>query len=181
MPDPNDQLRHLDGPFAEISHIGVLGGTAATPAGIEQFQDTQFTAAQVNDMKDTNIEVVAAPVLGFANIPTGIFMFLDHGGTDFIQGAATDQFALLYNGGAQIVEIGLAATFETFIEASADAELFVNFAESALAAVGALGFAGAVAATAIDMDNNGATDMTTGDGTMSVRVYYKTVPMAAFS
>ena len=146
-----------------------------------QIKDTQFTAAQLNDMKDTNIEVVPAPLTGFAAIPTGIYMFLDHGGTDFVQGAATDQFALLYNGGSQIVEIGLAATFETFIESSADADMWVNFAESSIIATGELGFVGAVAGTAIDMDNNGATDLTTGDGTMSVRVYYNIVPFKAFS
>lgn len=144
--------------------------------GALQYRDIQFTAAQLIDMKDTNIEVIPAPGAGLAVIPIGIHMFLDHGGTDFVQAAATDQFALLYNGGSEIVEIGLAATFEAFIEASVDAAMSVWWGEAT-----GVGGETPVANTAIDMDNNGATDLTTGDGTMSCRVWFVTVPMAAFA
>lgn len=149
--------------------------------GETEFADVQMAAAVVNDLKDTNIEMVPAPGAGLAVIPTAVYMFLDHGGTDFVQNAGTDQLALKYNGSSQIVELGLAATFTTFIHASGDASLFINFAESALAAVGALGFAGATANKAIDLDNNGATDLATGNGTLSFRTYFRTVPLAAFS
>ena len=164
-----------------IQTIRDLINSVTTDAdGGEQFQDTQLTAAQVNLLMTANQEVVPAPASGYANIPTAIHMFLAHGGTDFVQAAATDQLALIYNGGSQLVEIGLAASFESFIEASADEAFYVNFAESALAATGALGIT-PVAATAIDIDNNGASELATGDGTLSIRVYYRTVPMAAFS
>lgn len=169
-------------PVEQVNSMGVapaLGGDIDPALGqTVYYQDTLLTAAELNDVMDTNIEVVAAPPAGYAAIPLEVMMFLDHGGTDFIQAAATDQFALLYNGGSQIVELGLAATFETFIEASADAHLYINFAESALSATGALGFAGPVAATAIDLDNNGATDLTTGDGVMYMRVKFTLVPMS---
>lgn len=144
------------------------------------FWDTKLSAAEVNALRGANIEVVPAPPAGFAAVVTAIFMFLDHGGTDFVQNAGTDQLALKYNGGSEIVEIGLAATFTTFIHASVDAGLWVNFAEMALATTGALGIV-PVAATAIDLDNNGAAELATGDGTLSIRVFYKLLPMSGFA
>ncbi len=137
-----------------------------------QSLDIDLTAAQLNDMKDTNVELIPAPATGLAVVPVGIHMFLDHGGTDFVQGAATDQFALKYNGGAEIVEIGLAASFESFIEAAADEAFTVWFGEPV-----SLGGLTSIAATAVDLDNNGATDLTTGDGVMAVRIFFITVPM----
>lgn len=178
-------MRDVPNVIRQVEQINAMGVVPVLGDDIDPalgqtiyYQDTLLTTAELLDMKDTNVEVVAAPPAGFAAIPLEVFMFLDHGGTDFVQNAATDQFALLYNGGSQIVELGLAATFETFIEASADAHLYINFAESALSATGALGFAGPVAATAIDLDNNGATDLATGNGVMYMRVKYVLVPMA---
>lgn len=141
-----------------------------------QHQDTALINSEVIDLKDTNIEVVAAPAAGFAAVPVGVHMVNTFLTGAFVQDADTDQFALLYNGGSEIVEIGLAATFESFIEASATESFFVWFGE----ATGAGGVT-PVAATAIDLDNNGATDLATGAGSISIRVYFMVVPTAAFS
>lgn len=145
--------------------------------GLIQFQDTQLNAAAVNGLAGANVEVVSAPASGLAVDPIAVHMFLDHGGTDFVQTNGADHLALLYNGGSEIFEIGLEATLTTFLEASADAVLFWELLGSATAAGGRI----PVAATAIDLDNNGAAEYATGDGTLSIRVYYRVLPMAAFS
>lgn len=136
-------------------------------------QDTQLTSAEVKALMATNIEVVSAPAAGFAAVPVDVFLFLDHAGTnDFVQTAGTDHAALLYNGGSEIAEIGTEAQFTALIEASADAGLYVPFAGVA-----------PVAATAIDLDNNGAAEYSGNagaDNTLSVRVRYRLVPMSAF-
>ncbi len=147
--------------------------------GLVQFQDTQLTAAQVNALAATNIEVVAAPGAGLSLDVVAVHMFLDHGGTDFVQTNGADHLALLFNGGAQIAEIALEATLTTFLEASADAALYWEFEGQAATAAG--GRAITVEDTAIDLDNNGAAEYATGDGTLSIRVYYRTLPFAAFS
>lgn len=137
-------------------------------------QKTQLSSAQVNALLGANIEVIAAPAAGLARVPVFVHMFLDHGGTDFVQVSDTDQLALKYNGGAEIAELGTQAQCTTFLEASADAAL-----DSPVPAIA--GGVVPVAATAIDLDNNGAAELTTGDGTLSIEVFYRTVTMAAFS
>ena len=165
-------------PVTGVADLAVASGIdgLAPEVDVIRHQDTLLTSAQLLALRVTNIEVVKAPSSGYAAVPVGIHMFLDHGGTDYAQAAATDQLALLYNGGSEIVEIGLAASFESFIEASADEAFFVAFAEAT-----ATGGETPIAATAIDLDNNGAAEYTTGNGLMSIRVYFKLVPMFRFS
>ncbi len=145
-------------------------------------KDTQLTSTQFKALLATNIEVVPAPLAGFANVPVAAHLFLDHGGVnDFTQPAGTDHLALLYNGGAEITEIGAQAELTTFITASADAGLYVPFGSSLGAAPSGLV---PVAAAAIDLDNNGTGEYAgnaADDITVSVRILYLTVPMAAFS
>ncbi len=165
-------------PVSGVQEAAVASGIDGLAPDIDiiRHQDTLLTAAQLLALRATNIEVVGAPSAGYAAVPVAVHMFLDHGGTDIVQVNNADQLALLYNGGSEIVEIGLAASFTSFIEASADEAFFVAFAE----ATGAGGET-PIAATAIDLDNNGAAEWTTGDGLMSMRVYYKLVPMFRFS
>lgn len=138
------------------------------------YKDTQLTAAQVKALAAANIELVPAPDAGFAAVAVGVHLFLDHGGVDFVQTNDTDQLALRYSAGAEIAEIGTQAQCVSFLEASADAALYSPVPAIAGGMV-------PVAATAIDLDNNGAAEYTTGDGTLSVRVYYRIVPMIAFT
>jgi hypothetical protein len=155
-----------------VNSSAVLGSLDdLTQQGIK-YQDTQLTAAQVNALVATNITVVTAPAAGFAVIPLAIYMFLDHGGTDFVQAAGTDAMALRYTASTEIQELGTQAQFTTFIEASADAALYALIDAGAFVPVTDVG---------LDLDNNGATEHTTGDGTLSVRVWYTTVPFAAFT
>ncbi len=142
-----------------------------------RYVDVQLDAAAVNGLLGANVELVAAPGAGLAVVPVAVHMFLAHGGTDFVQDAGTDMLALLYNGGAEITELGTAAQLTTLLEASADAALLVGL--GALPGATPVGIVPEDDA-AIDLDNNGATEYTTGDGTLSIRTYYKVVPFAAF-
>lgn len=140
--------------------------------GLIQYKDTQLTAAQVNALMGTNIEVVPTPGANLAAFPVRVGIFLDHGGTDFVQVNNTDQLALTYSASNEIGEIGSEAQCTALLEASADAAL-----------IDPLNLAGFIpeANTAIDLDNNGAAEYTTGDGTLSIRVWFVVLPMIAFT
>jgi hypothetical protein len=155
-----------------------LAAGAVTQAKIDAavlnypFVDVQLNAAAVNGLLGANVQLVASPGANLANIPVAVFMFLDHGGTDFIQVNNSDHLALVYNGGAEIIEFGAEAQCTALLEAAADAALFDPVDMDGIVPE---------ADTAIDLDNNGAAEYTTGDGTLSIRIYYITVPMVAFS
>ena len=146
--------------------------SADLEVGLLQYTDTQLTAAEVNALRATNIEVVAAPGANLAIFPVRVHIFLDHGGTDFVQANNSDQLALAYSASNEIMEIGSEAQCTALLEAAADAALF-DPADMA-------GFV-PEANKAIDLDNNGAAEYTTGDGTLSIRVWHVAVPMAAFT
>ena len=141
-------------------------------ASLIRYTDTQLTASELNNVRATNIELVATPGANLAVIPVAVHMFLDHGGADFVQTANGDQLALIYNASTEIVELGSEAQCTTFLEASADAALFDPIDADGLVPE---------ANKAIDLDNNGSNEYTTGNGTLSIRVYYITVPIVAFS
>lgn len=133
--------------------------------------DTQLTTGQILALAATNIEVLAAPPTGYATVPVGVFLYHDHIGTDYVQTNNADQLALLYLAGSEIAEIGSEAQCTTLAEASADAALYDS-----------LDATGVVPETAaIMIDNNGAAEWTTGTGTISVRLWYRVMPMAAFT
>jgi len=135
----------------------------------------QLSASEILALLGTNIEIIPAPAAGLAVLPVAWFIFHAHGGTDFVQPAVTDALALKYNGGIEICEMGSEAQMEALIEAAGDAALSVEIA-SMFAAVGIV----PVAATAVDIDNNGVSEYTTGNGTFSVEVWFRTLTMAAF-
>ena len=121
----------------------------------------------------TNIEVVATPGANLANIPVRAHLFLDFVSTDYVQVNNADHLALKYNASTEIAEIGSEAQCTAFLEVSgADAALFDSLDET--------GFV-PVVNKAIDLDNNGSAEYTTGGGTLSIRVWYVTVDMVAFS
>jgi hypothetical protein len=165
----------IDAILALQAAIGASGGLGTMLEGAP-YVDTQLTAAQINALMATNVEVLPAPAAGIARFPLAIYLFLEHGGTDFVQTNVTDHLALKYNGGAEIVEITTEARLTNLLHASADAALFYTFAYSSPAIP-----TNVLAATAIDLDNNGAAEYSTGDGTLSVRIWYRDVPFAAFT
>lgn len=173
-------LRHLIKGNADPAD---LAGVTVTAAELNQFDasasdgaalafaDTQLTASQVNNLLGTNIELVAAPAAGLAVFPVAVHLFLDHGGTDFVQAAASDHLAIRYSASNEIAELGSEAQCTALIEATGDAALYVPVTAAFVPE----------AATALDLDNNGASEYATGDGTLSVRVFYRVVQIAAFS
>ena len=137
-------------------------------------QDTQLSSAELLALAATNIEVVAAPPAGLAAMPIAVHVFLDHGGTDYVQVNNADQLGLLYSASTVISDIGTEAQCTTLLEASADASLYNLLPITAAGVV-------PVAATAIDLDNTGTAEYTAGDGTLSIRVFYVLIPMTAFA
>lgn len=156
-----------------VGEVRSPGGEAEGGVAYGVFvQDTQLTAANMNNLAMTNIELVAAPGAGLAVLPVAVHCFLDFGSAAFVQTNGTDALAILYNGGSEISELGSEAQMTAFIEATADASLTWVPQASLVPEANA----------AIDLDNNGAAEYTTGTGcTVSIRVYYRIVPMAAFS
>lgn len=159
---------------ATAAELNSLADASNADGAALAYQDTQLTAAQLNGLAAANIDVVTSPGAGIAAIPVAVHLFLDHGGTDFVQTNNTDQLALKYKASNEISEIGTEAQCTAFLEASADAALYSPVP------VTAVGFV-PEANKAISLDNNGAAEYTTGDGTLSIRVWYRTALMAAFS
>ena len=147
--------------------LGTAG--AWTTFGAEQPADTQLTSQQVKALAATNIELVAAPGSGLAVIPTRVHYFLDRDAA--YDDAAADGDLVVAYGVTQTALITTEA--DTFIDAASDAAR-VSYATGTITPE---------ANTALVLDNDGAEF--TGDAgnanTLSVRVDYKIVPMAAFS
>ena len=129
----------------------------------------QLTAAEIKALRATNIELVATPGAGLAIIPVTVFIFHDNG-TNYVQVAATDALAIRYNASTEIQELGTEDKMTEFIEATGDVSLRVSIDADFVP----------VANKALDLDNNGAAEWTTGTGTFSVEVWYRTITMAAF-
>ena len=86
-----------------------------------------------------------------------------HRNLNILEAISKVQIALKYKASNEIAEMGSEAQCTALIEASGDAALFVPVTGAFVPE----------AATAIALDNNGANEYTLGDGTLSVRVYYR--------
>jgi hypothetical protein len=141
--------------------------------GLLEQQTTTLTSAQIKALNATPITVVTAPGAGYAVIPLYVHLFHDHGGTDYVQTAGTNHLALEYTGSTEILELGTEAECTAFIEAGADAHMFL-----ATLLGEAADFNAGEDNKGIDINNNEATEYTTGDGVWVITVSYITVDVA---
>ena len=125
-----------------------------------------ITTAQMLDLKDTNPLAIPAPAADEYVVPLWVHLFMDHAGTDYVQNAGTDHLALRYTGGVEIDEIGSQAQCTAFLQASADD----NFAWP----IGGIGWIGTIG-EGVEWDNNGATDLITGNSPVNYTIAYAIV------
>lgn len=150
--------------------------SAILPTGEKvYYRDVQLDADDVRGLAAANVILIPALGAGFAAVPIGIHFFLDHAGTnDFVQTNAEDHLAILYNGESELMELGTEAQVTALIEASADVALYVPIDGAFVP----------VANAALDLDNNGAAEYSGNagdDNTLSIRTFFRIVPMQAFS
>lgn len=154
---------------------------AADPQGLREriggsFVDVQITNAQLNNLAGTPIQLVAAPGALRAIIVDSVFMFLDV--TAQKDDAAGDgNLNLKYTGGADS-SAGFTIEADAFIDEAADVPRFFPHAHDYVA--GAALIVTPVVNTSISLDND-AGEHSGGDATLSVRVYYHIVDIAAFT
>lgn len=150
-----------DAVIAAQTRLGI-----STESRVVQITQVALTAAQVNALAATQQTLVAAQGAGTAIVPLGLLFFLDHGGTDFVQAAGTDALAIKYAGGAEIQEVATEAQMTALLEASADALLLCPITSAVVPTANA----------ALQLDNNGASEYTTGNGVLYVTVIWTTMP-----
>lgn len=166
------ELNILDGATVVVAELNQFDASAADGASLG-FKDVQLTATNIKALAATNIELIPAPGAGLAIIPVAAYMFLDNA-TDYVQTNDTDHLAFVYSGSNEIAEFATQAQWKAMIEATAD-----HWLTAPIPAV-AGGFL-PEENKAVDLDNNGAAEYTTGTGTLSVRIWYRVVITVAFT
>jgi len=162
------ELNILDGATVTYDELNKLDESATAGCGFAYASGT-LSAAELKALRATPIEAIAAPGAGYAIVPYVVSLFMDHGGTDFVQTNGSDHLALRYSGGVEIDEIGTEAQCTALIEAAADAGLSW--------VMGGEGWV-PTANEAVQFDNNGAAEWTTGDGVLDYYIIYAVVPVA---
>lgn len=157
---------------------------AVDPQGLNEriggsFVDVQLTNAEILALAGTPIQLVAAPGALRAIVVDAVFTFWDLAGTDYTE--ADDNLTLIYAGGADgsagfememtgVVDNGNATTVERFYGSPYD---YVDDGPMVVTPV---------VNTAVQLNNDNA-NFGAGDvlNSLSVRVYYHIVDMAAFT
>jgi len=164
---------------AEVNADDPLPGAGELYSGIGFYQDAQLIDAEILAIATTPIEVVAAPGAGRGIVVTAAYFFLFVGLGAYDDAAADGDLDLIYTGGAD-ASAGLALEADTFIDAAASRGTFKMGASDILIPTEVL----VTENVGISLSNDGAEFTTVGNdtstNTLSVRVYYDIVDLAAF-
>ncbi len=178
---PNRWYRDQDGDvhlnnasFFNSDEVDLAPGLNDAPVRV---QNTQLTDAQVRAMAATPIVVVAAPTDGTANVLVAVHIVLGRPTNSYDDAAADGNINFIYASGAD-GSAGLDdIEADTFIDAAADAARYIT-------AQSPVGEVTPVADATILIDNDGAEFTSAADttaNTLSIRAYFRNVPMVAFS
>lgn len=140
-----------------LSAVGDPNQARGISHGLKSYKDITLTAAQLDTLAATAVELIPAPGAGKALIFEGAFVFLDYVSATYAGTSETITIKYENGSGATVGTIT-----EAFIESTADAYLNV------------------VPVTAVALVNKAlvaiaSADLTTGDGIMKLRVYYRVV------
>lgn len=171
---------------ATVGEAYFFPGTGAVSSSLDtgqvRFQDTQLSDTNLLALAATPITVVSAPAAGLAIVVHSAYFFFDLGAGAYDDVAADGDLGLIYEDGADQTA-GMTVEANSFIDAAADAAQFVIngydlVGDAALPIV-------PVAAKAIQLNNDGAeftsVSNDTSTNTLSVRVWYSVVAVAAFT
>lgn len=171
---------------ATIGRVYFFPGHAIVDSAIASSEtlvhDTQLTDTNILALAATPITVVPAPAAGFANVVHAAYFHLDVGAGAYDDAAADGDLGLIYEDGADQTA-GMTVQADTFIDSATDVGRFlVNgydpVGDAALPII-------PIAAKAIQLNNDGAEFTTvsndTSTNTLSVRVWYSIVAVAAFT
>lgn len=157
---------------------------AVDPRGLSErlggsFIDVQLNNAEILDLANTPIQLIAAPGALRAIVVDAIFMFWDLAGTDYTE--TDDELTLIYAGGADS-----SAGFEmnsTGVVDNGDASSIAQYYGNPFNYVaGAALVVTPIVNVAVQLNNDDA-NFGAGDvlNTLSVRIWYHIVDMAAFT
>ena len=156
--------------------------TADLETGLVKFKDTQLTDTNILALAATPITVVASPGAGLAIVVHSVYLHLDVGAGAYDDVAADGTLGLIYDSGAD-QSAGFTMESDTFIDSASDVGRFAVNGYDAVA--GASLAVTPIAAKAIQLNNDGTEFTTvsndTSTNTLSVRVWYSVVAVAAFS
>lgn len=168
--------REMDGDDPAVDQFGLserIGGS---------FIDIQLDDAAILALAAAPQQLVAAPGANRAIIVDAVYMFFDLGLGAYDDAAGDGDLNLIYAGEAD-ASAGFNIQADAFIDAVADAARFFAHAHDYVA--GAAIVVTPVANVAVQLDNDGAEFTSVGNdtstNTLSIRVYYHIVDVAAFT
>lgn len=148
--------------------VGDLQGTGKGEH-VLQSVDVTVTSAELLALNATPKTLVAAPGSGKANVFEGAVAFYDYGTGAYAAVAAGDDFAVKYTDGSGLQVASCEAT--GFIDQTSDQTRFIHPYRAASGASDITPVANA--ALVLQMLNS---EVTTGDGIVKLRVYFRVVP-----
>lgn len=164
---------------AEVNADDPIPGAGEVYSGIGFYQDAQLNDALILDLAGTPQEVIAAPGAGRGIVVTAAYFFLFVGLGAYDDAAGDGDLDLIYTGGAD-ASAGLTIEADTFIDAVASRGTFKGGASDILIPTEVL----VTENVGVSVSNDAADFTTVGNdtttNTLSVRIYYDIVDLAAF-